>query len=362
MHPFRLLLALLFLSCAPRSAVILLSGSRSRSRLAPFSLRGDSPVYKNKTAAAAAAAVGARAPWRAPKLVWKMAWEVGRNGMAILHKPYVTRGYVPNDTNVNLSVLYWKAIDGDEVARAMLPGTLGRMLTSRRVRFMFPRLHHSNVGIRTRCINNFLEGALRDAREARTTVKVIILGAGFDSRGIHLLADESNEGVIDGVVEFDLPSVTSQKGFVIERNFLPRRRRRAGGGGGVSTLPTLKSIDLNNIGELKDSLRIEINRSSNNNNNSSNNNNDNGKKIIVIIEAVLIYLEDPVATLSALADVLSPGDRFIFADRLPRDSVPYGDFEAAEAFFRSVGFGRSSLRDFIPKPGLASSMGEVVVT
>jgi hypothetical protein len=52
---------------------------------------------------------------------------------------------------------------------------------------------------------------------------------------------------------------------------------------------------------------------------------------------------------------------YIFADRLP---VKYGDGEEVKRLFEEEGWGRKGgkLRDFLPKPGLASSMGWVTTT
>lgn len=206
---------------------------------------------------------------RAPRFLWKLAWDFGKKSLSILHNPYLTSGYVPSDRNVNLSVLYWKALDGDEYARALLPGRLGRLFTSRAFRWMYPRLHHANVGIRTRFINRCLESVVAEEEGGDGGVaditqgfNVLILGAGFDSRGVRLL---DGGGVVDKgkvrVVEFDLEGVVKEKGKVFERNYRRRRRRRrksAGWGGSQEQLPILTNINLNYLEGTRATLSDEI--------------------------------------------------------------------------------------------------------
>ena len=90
---------------------------------------------------------------------------------------------------------------------------------------------------------------------------------------------------------------------------------------------------------------------------------------IIVCEAVLIYVNDVrgvVRTIGEAIEAAGGGEEdtklgrthYIFADRLP---VKYGDVEEVKRLFEEEGWGRKGgkLRDFIPKPGLASSMGWV---
>ena len=75
----------------------------------------------------ASAALGVRAPWNAPKWVWKRAYRGHRALLPLLHLGDACR---PADANVNLLYLWWKALDegrrrpAEEPRRA--PSTTGR--------------------------------------------------------------------------------------------------------------------------------------------------------------------------------------------------------------------------------------------
>lgn len=281
-------------------------------------IRGSSKAYTlaNSTAIDAAKAVNAPPPsTRAPRMVWKGAWEFGKRAMKVLHKPYLTSGYVPTDNNVNLSVLYWKSLDGDEYARDLLPGRLGRIFTSRAVRWMYPRLHHANVGIRTRFIDQCLDRVI--VEEGETGLNVLILGAGFDSRGVRLLKEGDTR-----VVELDLEKVIKEKEQVYARNYQRRQR-----GGGYRKVPKLKPIDLNDLSLTRDILAGEIEEG-----------NKLGLTTVIICEAVLIYVDDCRGVIRAVAEAVRDASffasnskmHFVFADRFP---VTYGNIDEVERMF-----------------------------
>jgi len=87
---------------------------------------------------------------------------------------------------------------------------------------MYPRLHHANVGIRTRFIDQCLDRVI--VEEGETGLNVLILGAGFDSRGVRLLKEGDTR-----VVELDLEKVIKEKEQVYARNY--QRRQRGGENG-----------------------------------------------------------------------------------------------------------------------------------
>ena len=99
-----------------------------------------------------AAAAGVPAPWNAPSFVWRYAWKFGafflRN---VLHR---WDDCEPEDTKVNLSVLWWKAISGNRpessdgsLAFDLLPPVTRRVVGWPLCR-LYPNLHHANVAIR----------------------------------------------------------------------------------------------------------------------------------------------------------------------------------------------------------------------
>ena len=85
---------------------------------------------------AVAAAVGAAAPWAAPKWVWAFCWRAHARLLPALH----ARDGLTN-TCVNLQVLWLKALAGDDAAYALLPRG-ARLLVAPPLRRLYPRLHH----------------------------------------------------------------------------------------------------------------------------------------------------------------------------------------------------------------------------
>ena len=80
---------------------------------------------------AVAAAVGAAAPWAAPKWVWAFCWRAHARLLPALH----ARDGLTN-TCVNLQVLWLKALAGDDAAYALLPRG-SRLLKVLKVFFFF---------------------------------------------------------------------------------------------------------------------------------------------------------------------------------------------------------------------------------
>ena len=91
---------------------------------------------------AVAAAVGAAAPWAAPKWVWAFCWRAHARLLPALH----ARDGLTN-TCVNLQVLWLKALAGDDAAYALLPRG-ARLLVAPPLRRFYPRLHHQNINPR----------------------------------------------------------------------------------------------------------------------------------------------------------------------------------------------------------------------
>ncbi|GMH79004.1 hypothetical protein TrLO_g7719 [Triparma laevis f. longispina] len=273
----------------------------------------------------------------APKAVWKFAWDAGKVALRVL--PRLTRSYVPVDSNVNLSVLYWKAIGGDETARKMLPGRLSRVLTARGVRMLYPRLHHQNVKIRSKYIDTRIKEIVEEMAED-VLLKILIVGSGFDSRGVKLIEEYSDRDI--EVYEFDLPKVIEEKRIVLNQSKLDK---------GVVGGLRLGGVDLNEIDEARGIL-LEVIRGGRRKQQQQ-----QQQRVVIVLEAVIIYVDDPTAVLNLLAEVLresGSGGTLVFADRLPKEQVSYANEGEAGTFLGDLGY---ELMDFLPKPGLASSMG-----
>ena len=339
-----------------------------------------------------------RQPWNAPRWVWSFAWALQRNAIPLLH--YFDR-CAPKDSNLNLAVLWWKAISGNRlgsptfdgfVAYDLLP-PITRMIVGFPFCWLFPNLHHQNVALRTAFLDSSLQQVLEknyrrehvdeDSSELDTNKsdekiipRVITLGAGFDTRSLRfrrsksvgssavttiLSSEDDDKSAISQTpaanhyfdadfYEIDLPTVVFQKESIFKR-FAVRRPD--------CVLPKLYGADLNDLSVVKSQLSEifslpEESLAS-------------GKKVkkptVFIVEAVLMYLkEENVMPLLSLcmseAAKYSSTVELCFADRLP--GMPHSDTDvnvesaAARALLQTVGL---DLTTWQPKPGRARHMG-----
>ena len=200
----------------------------------------------------ACAVTGVQPPWNSPKIVWTIAWNIQKNMLPILHKFDACK---LQDNCVNLSVLWWKALDFEQderVAYDMLP-PLTRAVVAFPLSLLYPRLHHQNVAIRTKYLDDKLKSEIsmplsrqavteRPDRMGKRFVQVVSLGGGFDTRALRL---GSKLGVSQWM-EADLPSVIAQKQLLLEKRFLERRGHGARGVRSIrDSLPILIEADLN---------------------------------------------------------------------------------------------------------------------
>ena len=260
---------------------------------------------------AVAAAVGAAAPWAAPKWVWAFCWRAHARLLPALH----ARDGLTN-TCVNLQVLWLKALAGDDTAYALLPRG-ARLLVAPPLRRFYPRLHHQNIKLRAK----FLDDAVRDElRRGDDDVAVVALGAGFDGRAARAV---EGRGPRARAADVDLPEVIAQKRSVLGR---------ADGYGAE-----LIACDLAGAGVEAALARAIANRT----------------RVVFVVEALLIYLDAAAAErlLDACRGAPCAAVSLCFADRLAIDGV---DEAAAARLFADRGF---DLVRYLPKPGLARHMG-----
>lgn len=257
-------------------------------------------------------------PINAPKAIWSLAWRVQCFFLPILH---FFDSCVTRDTCLNLAVLWWKAIAGDKVAYNLLP-SFARNVVGWPLRFLYPRLHHQNVLLRTKFLDLSMEGEIDAAfngKDATNDEKIAILslGAGFDTRSIRYMNGVGGEGEymsrysgfkdrID-FFEIDLPDVIEQKKGLLARF---QRRRRG------SVLPHLMKADLNDLAMVRSTLGSVFSDG------PENEKPVRYKRVVIIVEAVLMYLNrDTVAPLlKAVIDAAkkhSGSVAFVFSDRFP---------------------------------------------
>lgn len=268
--------------------------------------------------AVAAEALGVEAPWTAPKWMWSWAWRGHKALLPLFHR---FDAAAPENTCVNLQVLWLKALAGDEEAYSMLPGE-SRLLVSKPLRRFYPLLHHQNTLMRA----TYLESAVGQEIDADTLV--VTLGAGFCTRSLRL----SRGG--NQCVEIDLPSVVEQK-----QNILKDRK---------ISFDNVHFVAANLSSTPDVALDLALSRGA------------GCGSVVFVVEALLIYLDIQSArrllrtTLDVAADYEFDRVSLCFADRLPGMSRGVEQADVRRVLAET---GWTELIDYIPKPGLARHMG-----
>ena len=309
-----------------------------------------------------ALSLGLRPRLDAPNIVWKLAWELQKKILPILH---LRDPIKPKNLNICLSCLWWKALSGsaakyplydDMLSYDMLP-RFSRILVGRKLGRLFPRLHHGNVELRTafidRAISTEVEVAINSNETKRSKVRLISFGAGYDVRSIKFCSTN----VIDEAYELDRPEVVEAKQQMMERLLLRRQHVEEPRSIALKRehLPKLIGLDLNDKKivrvVLQDILSIK-----------STDNADSSWHTIFLFEGVMIHLDKgiPPELLRICSSVLqnqqirdiSSSGSLVFADRL--ESIPGGDIDAARKELRKAGW---RIQQWCPNPGKARHMG-----
>jgi O-methyltransferase involved in polyketide biosynthesis len=205
----------------------------------------------------------------------------------------------------------------------------------------FPRLHHGNVELRTAYLDNAVREIVKDAKDpllhsdSHVKIRLVCMGAGYDTRGVKML----EQGIVDMVVELDLPEVVDAKQRLFER----LRMRRPGL---VDVdMPELIPSDFNDVPDVEKKLQQVLKDDTN-----------GDWHTIFMFEGVMIYLNDGVpssllnVTSNALIEKGLQGS-LCLADRL--ENVPGGDQDMGGIELERNGW---RIIDWCPKPGLARHM------
>lgn len=297
---------------------------------------------KNSTIIAArdaAAAVGVRPPDDASARKWKLAYNILKIATPFLH--LLDRQKPPN-SSLNVYCMWWKALSGNDKDSPVYDHSLSFDILPRGTRWivcrpsLFPRLHHSNVEIRTAFLDRAVTLCANENRAENRKIRLVSLGAGYDVRSIKL----KERGVVDRAFELDLPMVVDAKKNILESERFRRRRPLTT----KDFLPTTYPVNLNELEKVKVALN-EILRET------------GDWHTIFLFEAVMIYLDEgaPRALLQLCSEALkTSGCRgsLCFADRL--ENIPGGDHDIADRELAGTGW---NLVEWLPKPGLARHMG-----
>lgn len=274
---------------------------------------------------------------------WKIAWNMHKRLLPLLHS---TDSCKPTDSSLNLACMWWKALSGQDktspaydkgLSYDLLPSGWRRIIMLRR---FYPRLHHGNVELRTAYLDNAIADAISSIKKSdQTKIRLICMGAGYDTRGVKMI----ERGIVNEVVELDLPEVVTAKKRLLER--LLRRRPWLA----KYDMPKLIPSDFNDVNDVQKNLCTVVSETDDEHKQWHN---------IFIFEGVMIYLEKgvPSTLLNITSDVLVKNGckegSLCFADRL--ENVPGGDYTLGKQELEINGW---HVKDWCPKPGLARHMG-----
>jgi hypothetical protein len=291
---------------------------------------------------------------------WKRAWKIHKRLIPILHS---TDSCKPSDSSLNIACMWWKSLSGNDksspvydnkLAYDLLPSGWRNII---RLHKFYPRLHHGNVELRTAYLDNQISEIknniiLKGDRTTTTMIRLVCMGAGYDTRGVKML----ERSIVDQVYELDLPDVVEAK----QRLFQRLLKRRPWLQKEILSMPTLIPCDFNIISDVEKKLRTFLHEQ------QKHDNVDNDDTInwhtIFVFEGVMIYLEDgiPSSLLNITSNVLKENNldgSLCFADRLENISTPEDDgdsYSSGEAELMDNGW---QIMDWCPKPGLAKHMG-----
>ncbi|KAJ1455897.1 S-adenosyl-L-methionine-dependent methyltransferase [Pelagophyceae sp. CCMP2097] len=296
--------------------------------------------------ARSAAIAGVPPPWRAPKWVWRFAWRLHGRLLPRLHgfdaPPLRLR-----ETCVNLRILWLKALHGDATAYVLLPRWT-RLLVAPVLRPLYPRLHHANVAIRSayldKAVGRAVDALVKESSSPRVdralaslqgdgAPRVVVLGAGFDTRALRGAAAAQQSGRHIEYVEVDLPDVAALLRARFETGAKRDRRDAA--------TPRFLAANLSDVAQVRHAIAEAT---------------AGAVDVVFVVEALLIYLgrESADALLRECSKPRAGGGRaaLCFADTIVSErNATRADVAAA---LSNVGF---RLETYAPKPGLARHMG-----
>lgn len=293
-----------------------------------------------------------------PLWVWRWVWIIHRRfWIPLLHHRYIdsTRA---RDSAQALTILWCKAmasLDPQSPTHAMdnfwtydmLPPGSRRILKRIMPWKLFPRLHHANIELRTL----YLEQAIQNITASlppHTNVRLVSLGAGYDTRSLRLLST----GVIQEAVDVDLEPVKNAKARMIQRLVERRRTQRGAKDNATEILaPLLISVDLNNLTQVDHMLQKVMMPSSQV---------TSSWHTIFLTEGVFIFLQPGIpdeilklcATWTTRANKTTAS--FCFVDQI--QGVNQDDEVAAHRILEEQA-GGWILQDWAFKPGKAKHMG-----
>lgn len=292
---------------------------------------------------------------------WKRAYRTHRKVLPYLH---AFDSCQPPDSSLNLLCLWWKALSGndsnspvhdDRLSYDLLPSITRKIVSPKMIRW-YPRLHHSNVELRTAFLDRSIMKYINDIQSStdkQKKIRLISFGAGYDLRSIKFM----ERNLVDEVVEIDLPEVVEAKRRLLEQRLF---RRRPWLTKILDTNEVFASADLNDLDKVGNILdRIFVPSDITKEEKGRDYRHESWHNIFVF-EAVMIYLNEgiPTSLLNLVSSSVmrsqeqSKNAHLFFADRL--ENVPSGNEHDAKTVLQQNGW---LLEEWCPKPGLARHMG-----
>jgi hypothetical protein len=295
-----------------------------------------------------------------PKLK-RWSWRLHARLLPLLH---LWETSSPKDVHVNLRVLWNKAltsVDSRSLAYEhphfwtyhMLPFYSRWILKVHPS--LFPRWLHAIIELRTVYLNQAIEQETQWAlsrqqqqqQQYTTKIRLVVLGGGYDTRSIRLLAN----GSIQEAWELDLPQVIESKSRLLKRMY--RRIPNAAAANTYADSIHLQAVDLNQLDQVESILTHLIPQT----------NDDEPGYTILVSEALFMYLDAgvPAQLLKRCGEIFgssssssSQGMSFCFADRFD-DIRNQTEEEAGRRWLAEAGW---DLVDWLPnKPGSTRHAG-----
>jgi len=279
----------------------------------------------------------------APRILWKYSWRLLGWLLPILHLWDRARS---RDLDYSLKCLWCKALTGlnrkspvyDEgFAYDLLPSGTRRIL--KLPQFLFPRLIHFNIELRTTYLDQAVHHILKEKKDTEK-IRLITLGAGYDTRSTRFLS----QGRVDQAYELDVEPVIRSKRIMLDR----LQKRRPG-----TRVPELLIQDLNDLDGFKQWLEGVTQDTSNS---------TSSWYTIFLFEGVMIYLrkDTPSKLLSCCSSsIRNHNGSLVFAD-LFRE-LPSVETPEAIKWFRMNGWELGDGSSWCVKPVLARHMGAAKV-
>ena len=299
---------------------------------------------------------------RLPRVFWRYSWRVHNKILPLLH---IFDMAMAKDLDKSLRCLWCKALasqdvhspchDIYDVAYDLLPSFTRRIL---KIPYrLFPRLIHSNIEMRTAYLDRSLREQINDLAAKQmggrqVKVRLVTLGAGYDTRSIRML----NDKIVHEAFELDMPTMVESKRLMMKRLQQRRSRRQ----NADCALPTLVPSDLNDLTAFERILEDILSSSQ-----TEGSDGNDFWHTVFVSEGVMIYLDEgvPSKMLRVCSNVARRRDQnatFLFSDLLRNvpieDDAPDDELAAAIAELENTGWELIQSSWFV-KPVWARHMG-----